>query len=74
MTRFADQFIPHMKDPLITREEIAKAAGVSEDTVKRKEKTWGLDKCRSKATNRPLFFRAKASDILLSQSIIPVPL
>lgn len=58
----------------ITRKQIAAAVGVSVDTVARRERDWGLDKCRSRAKARPvLYFREKVSRTLLEQSIISRP-
>jgi hypothetical protein len=61
-------------NPTITRKEIAKATGVSERTVKRKEKEWGLSKCRSKASERPLFFLDPANRELMQRGIILRPI
>lgn len=65
----------HMSKPTVTIKEIASAAGVSEDTVRRRRKDWGLDKCQSMATKIPIvFFTQKASEVLIRQRIISKPL
>ncbi len=59
----------------ITRKEIAAAADVSEDTVTRREKSWGLDKCISQARQKPVsFFRDKVNQALISRGIISKPI
>lgn len=64
-----------MTQPTVSRKEIAAGIGVSERTVVRHEASWGLDKCRSSATENPiLFFRTKANRELLKRRIIDKPL
>jgi len=59
----------------VTLKEIADAANVSVDTVRRNLKRWGLSKCRSKAREYPMiFFRGQASDALLRHRVISTPL
>jgi len=59
----------------ITRKEIAQAAEISVDTVARREREWGLHRCRSRANGRPiLYFRKKANHALLSRRLIEEPL
>jgi secreted PhoX family phosphatase len=64
-----------MSKPTVTIKEIAAAAGVSVDTVRRKKKKWELDRCQSKATRIPIaFFTAEASEVLIKHRIISRPL
>jgi hypothetical protein len=59
----------------VTRKEIADAAGVSLRTIQRKEKKWGLDKCRSNGCERPItYIPEKASRVLISKDVISEPL
>lgn len=59
----------------ITRKQIADAAGVSLRTVQRKEKKWGLDKCRSNGCERPItYIPEKASSLLISLDVILKPI
>lgn len=59
----------------ITRKEIATAADVSEDTVARRERAWGLDKCRAKGRKRPVsFFRDLANAALIAEGVIEKPI
>ena len=63
------------KPATVTLYEIAIAANVSEDTVRRRRAEWGLNDCRSAASKSPaIFFREEASRILLSKKIIIKPL
>ena len=64
-----------MSRPTVTIKEIAAAAGVSVDTVRRRKKKWGLDKCQSRATRIPIaFFTQEASEVLIKHRIISQPL
>lgn len=64
-----------MSQPVITRKEIASAAGVSEDTVRRRQKEWGLNKCKSEAIKQPIaFFRDKANRELIKRRVIEKPI
>lgn len=64
-----------MTPDTITRKQIAQAAGVSEDTVRRKEVEWGIDKFKSTASECPiLFFRQPVSIQLLKIRVIIRPL
>jgi hypothetical protein len=55
----------------ITRKEIAEAAGISVDTVKRNETVWGLNRHRSKACKKPVvYFRRRAMNLLASLGIV----
>ena len=59
----------------ITRKDIARAAGVSEKTVGRRERDWGLNTCRSRASERPqLYFREQVNRQLVPRSIIHRPI
>lgn len=61
--------------PTVTLKEIASAADVSEDTVRRHLDDWGLNKCKSEASKRPhYFFRKLASDQLIRVRVISEPL
>lgn len=59
----------------ITRKDIARAAGVSEKTVARRERKWGLHQCRSEAIHRPhLYFRDQVNRQLIPRRIFSAPL
>lgn len=59
----------------ITRKDIANAAGVSEKTVARRERNWGIHSCRSQASHRPqLYFREQVNRILVPRRIFSRPL
>lgn len=59
----------------VTRKEIAAAVEMSEDTVARRAKEWGLDKCSSVASRRPvIFFRDLASEVLIRRGLLTKPL
>lgn len=63
------------RKPTITLKELAAAIGVSEDTVRRRMKDWGLDQCICAATRRPLvFFKEQAGAALLKLKVISKPL
>lgn len=63
------------KPATVTLCEIAIAANVSEDTVRRRRVEWGLNDCRSAASKSPaIFFREQASRVLLEKKIIIKPL
>jgi hypothetical protein len=54
-----------------TRKEIADMLGVSVRTLIRREKEWGLDRCRSNASISPyLFFRKRTLEILKEHGLI----
>lgn len=62
-------------NPTISRKEISSAAGVSDDTVRRRQKEWGLDKCRAHGTKIPVtFWRDKANRVLLKKGVIERPI
>jgi len=64
-----------MSTQIITRKEIASAAGVSVATVIRREREWGLRECRSKASERPiLYFRPRVNAELMRRAVIVVEL
>lgn len=64
-----------MKKKHIAIKELASAIGVSEDTVRRRMKDWGLDECVCAAYKKPLLlFREAASDALLERKVISKPL
>lgn len=63
-----------MEETLVSRKDIARVAGVSERTVSRRESEWGLDKCKSAATERPRYFRERVNQILVPRQIIPRPI
>ena len=55
----------------ITRKEIAGLISVSVNMVRRKEKKWGLDKCKLEISDRPIeYHRARAMVILERLSLI----
>lgn len=47
-----------MRSNYITRKEIAAANEVSDDTIARNEKRYGLDTCRDRACRKPVRYRA----------------
>lgn len=59
------------KSNTISRSELARIIGMSEDTIRRREEEWGLTPCRSKASKSTvLYFRSQASEALLTRYII----
>jgi len=59
----------------ITLKELAAAIGISEDTLRRRVRDWGLELCYCAATRRPVqFFRDQASEALLKLKVISKPL
>lgn len=58
-------------NPTVTRKEIATAAGISVDTVARRERDWGLDSHRARGCKKPIiYFREQASELLLKLRVI----
>lgn len=47
-----------MSDPYVTRKEIASRRRISDDTVARRERKWGLQAARDKCCQRPIRYRA----------------
>lgn len=57
--------------PTLTRKEIASMTRTSISTVIRRERDWGLDKCKSRATKKPIqYFGQKALEALRGSGAI----
>jgi len=58
----------------ITVKEIASVLNVSQDTVRRRRKQWGLEECRCRMVLKPItFFRMAASEALVRSKVVNIP-
>lgn len=58
----------------ITRKELAAVLRKSYKHIIRHETAWGLDKCKSRASNRNEYFLDEANETLLRHGVIRYPI
>ena len=57
----------------ITRKEIAAANEISDDTVRRRERQYGLDSCRDQACHRPVRYHGEEARRRLRENHLNEP-